>query len=460
MDIRRWLGALVVAVLPLGPAAAADRGAPDPVDCEGPAPAAAPGTNEFRARDAANMFCSEQRKLDQAQHPSSALPLPGASSTTERPTHDAYRQPSRHANVRFRFERLTVGGVAAELYRPCPTDTTVCPTLPAGLGRFDPPYPAVVVMHGLASNKENHWWASQPLAEAGYLVVAVDGTDRSVVTGALDWLNAPSNPFAAQIDTNRVGVAGHSLGGGNALSTQGDPRVSAIVAWDPCSGIPCGTAPALPNAAHVTPTLYQMADYTGWPGYPEPRSTVPGTLRSNGFASLRDRGVDTMVLTGRATTHLDWLARTRGNRLAESTWSYFNLAWFDRYLKGKLVLRDDEPASAQATERASRQAIARDAFDRLTAARFDASADRHNISQGFFDPVKAATSLDPLYGGNVPYTIAGRPVADRLSFYHRSVCFVSVPDYAAGDGGAGAAVAARADTTAAGDMRTTGCRPA
>ncbi len=81
-------------------------------------------------------------------------------------------------------------------------------------------------------------------------------------------------------------------------------RVSAIVAWDPCSSIPCRTAPALPEPDQLTPTPYQMADYTGWPGYPEPRSSVPGTLRTEGFAGLRHRGVDAMVVTGRATTHL------------------------------------------------------------------------------------------------------------------------------------------------------------
>lgn len=454
------MAALIVVAVPALPTSAyspAPAPVPDPVDCEGPAAPAEPGTNEFRQRDAANMFCAEQRKQDQAQHPNTPLPIP-AETVSERPSHDAYRQPSRHHNVRFRFQRLTIDGIAAEVYRPCPTSPTVCPSLPATLQRFDPPYPAVVVLHGLASNKENHWWASQPFAEAGYLVVAVDGTGDEV-DNALAWLNSPTNPLAPEIDTQRVGVAGHSLGGGNALGTQGDQRVSAIVAWDPCSSIPCGTAPALPNTAHLTPTLYEMAEYTGWPGYPEPKTAVPGTLRTLGFASLRGRGVDTMAVTGRATTHLDFISLTAGNRLAEAYQSYFNLAWFDRYLKGKLVLRGDEtPAQAEA-ERTARQAIARQAFDRLTTDRFDGSADRHNISQGFFDPALAAGSADPLYGGNVPYKIAGKPVADRLSFYHRSVCYISVPDYARGTGAPGGPVVSRADTTAEGDMRVSGCRP-
>jgi len=62
----------------------------------------------------------------------------------------------------------------------------------------------------------------------------------------------------------------------------------------------------------------------------------------------------------------------------------------------------------------------------LTASVFDGSADLHNISQGFFDPVKAATAADP-YGGNVPYSIDGMSVADRVSFYYLSKCNLSEP---------------------------------
>ena len=40
----------------------------------------------------------------------------------------------------------------------------------------------------------------------------------------------------------------------------------------------------------------------------------------------------------------------------------------------------------EAAERAYRQAQARDAFDRLTALKFDDSADIHNISMGWYDP--------------------------------------------------------------------------
>ena len=61
--------------------------------------------------------------------------------------------------------------------------------------------------------------------------------------------------------------------------------------------------------------------------------------------------------------------------------------------------------------------VARDALRRLTAtANFDESSDVHSIGTGFFDAQKAqgAASLE---AGNVPITIGGLPIRNRLSFY-------------------------------------------
>ncbi len=86
------------------------------------------------------------------------------------------------------------------------------------------------------------------------------------------------------------------------------------------------------------------------------------------------------------------------------------------------------------------------------------SADKHNISMGFWDPAKAEAAGDALFGGNVPYSIEGTWTLERLSPFYRIFCSVSVPDYVNGsDGRPGSAVAARADSGADGDMRLTGC---
>lgn len=373
-----------------------------PVDCAGPAPDAQPGTPEWTARDAGNMYCAEQRHLDQLMHPVVALPLPGG-------PYDAYREPSRNNNVRFRFQAMTIGGLAAEVYRPCAAGT--CANMPAGLRTFEPPYPAVIILHGGLSHKELHWWSSQPLAEAGYMVVAFDAANTSPTAGEadtmLDWLLSAGNPFREELDEERIGMAGHSAGGvvSSAFGQQ-DDRIAAVVSWDRAQS---GQMPAGLAIRH--PALFFFSDYncqqvpvcqpTQYQDPPNPDG--PGN-KGEDFTRLVAAGVDSMQIALRAALHLDFVpSELAGNRYAEGVVMYFTTAWFDRYLKGD-----------------------GGAYARLTASVFDGSADLHNISEGFFDPVKAAMAADP-YGGNVPYSIAGMPVADRVSFYYRSKCSLSVP---------------------------------
>lgn len=406
-----------------------------PLDCAGPAGDPAPDTAAWRARDAANMYCAQERHLDFVQHP---LAVAGSQS----PNNDPYRVPSRWNNVRFRFESVTIGGLSAEVYRPCRTLAAApsdCPSLPAGLERFAPPYPAVIIAHGGLSRKELHWWSSQPLAEAGYVVLAwkSSGTSPNVTEAQtmIDWLKQDPD-----VDSARIGIAGHSAGGVVVNNMLESPDLAAFVSWDRAqsSEIPSEVTPR-------RPILYFFADYNCQavpvcqpaPTASPPPVDGPGT-KGNDFMRVRAAGVDTMQIALRAALHLDFVpALLAGNRYTGSTVMHYTTAWFDRYLKGKLQ-GTESPA-----EKAARDAIAGDAFARLTATSFDSSADLHNIGQGFWDPLQAGTSGDPLYGGNVPYTIGGMPTADRMSFYYRSKCFLTVPG--------------TSDRIAADDIRTNGC---
>ena len=398
-----------------------------PVDCAGPVPEAQPGTLDWTIRDAGNMYCAEQRHLDQPLHPVVALPVPGI-------PYDAYREPSRNNGVRFRFQATTIAGLAAEVYRPCAAGT--CTNMPSGLGSFEPPYPAVIILHGGLSHKELHWWSSQPLAEAGYMVVAFDAQDTSPTAAeadsVLDWLLSDANPFRTELDADLIGIAGHSAGGvvSSALG-QEDDRVSAVVSWDRAQSGP------MPDDLVIRrPALFFFADYNCQRVpvcQPEPYQTPPNPdgpgNKGEDFTRVAAAGVDSMQIALRAALHLDFVpSELSGNRYVELVTMYYTTAWFDRYLKGA--------TDAQA---------AAGAYARLTAPVFGDSADRHNISQGFFDPAAAASAADP-YAGNVPYAIEGTPVADRLSFYYRSKCDLSVP------GSPGRAVSQ--------DIRALGCSPA
>jgi acetyl esterase/lipase len=423
----RPLLVLAAALAVLFPVAAGALGAPAvvPDPCLDRAPDAVPGTPEWAVRDAQNMACSEQRAVDAAARP------PFLAPGTPSPAQDPYRHPSLHDGTRFRFAETVVinrAGVElpTEVYRPCTAAS--CTGTPDGVQVADGPYPAVVIVHGGASNKKLHWWAAQSLAEHGYLSVVFDvaensggdhGTDAQDV---VDWLLSDRFPFAAEVDRQRVGIAGHSQGASTAsLLGQLDPRLKAVVAWDnltavspelwaddlgvdPPAGLPL-TTPALGIGAdyYFTPRPYAEA--------PEPAASNGEGGRGRGFRAhpkdlgyqeLRAAGVDTMLVVLRAANHLDFtpLHAQPASRYGEAVSTYYTLAWFDRYLRGLT-----EPD------------VARDAHERLVATEFDDSADVHSISAGTWDPER----------GNVPHLVEGLSVCDRLSFYYRSRASITEP---------------------------------
>ncbi|HEX9775119.1 MAG TPA: hypothetical protein VGB83_06030 [Actinomycetota bacterium] len=435
-----------------------------------------PGSEEWTQRDAEHVACTDQRDHDSRTNPMRNV---GTAFYGE----DMYRQPSRHDGVRFHFDHFNVLDIpdvpSTEVYRPCSNAPGDCPGLPAGLPRFDPPYPVVIVMHGVIAQNSHHRFNTQVFAEHGYMAVGVDGIGAGYAylgsgpnsqrcenaSDVLNWLGSEaSGVFGEQADLSRVALAGHSQGAGCALGYQGDPRVHAIIAWDG------GDSIAEDNCTGdnpCAPIMYQRTD--GGFATPSERTDYPSN-RDRGlatYASHTERGMDVFFFTARATVHTDWNGYgvgLAGNRYAELLFNYYNLAWLDRHLRGALVFDGGDVVTAggrtEAEERAFRQAVAQSAFDRLTARFFDDSADVHNVSMGYWDPELAATSGDPLYGGNVPYAIEGLETRDRFSPYFYHYCSVSVPDYVGGsDGSPGSAVAHRADTGPTGDMRFIGCPP-
>jgi dienelactone hydrolase len=434
-----------------------------------------PGSADWIARDDERLACAQQRDSDRRWHPVTP-------TTSARYGEDWYRQPVRFDERRFRYDYFPlgtgIGGVPAmEVYRPCSARS--CLNMEPGLERIEGPYPVVIIQHGAIAHMAHHRYNAQAFAEAGYLAITVNGTHP--VTGApnfasnpnagrvLDWLASPaSGQIGRDADLDRVGLTGHSMGGAAALSYQGDPRVHTLVLWDACAG-GCGESDLNDGIAAVNtsqPIMYQRTDgafsrpqNAARAGFPADRDRALA-----GYLGHREKGLDVFAINLRATSHIDWngsgTGSLAGNRLAELVINYYSIAWLDRHLQGRLVLDGDggvvpTHGRTEAQERVFRQAQAQDAFDRLTATRFDDSADRHNVSLGFYDPVQHVTSGDALYGGNVPYRIEGTYVTDRMAHDYRSFCSVSVPDYRRGVDGRRSV--ARADSGADGDMRHTGC---
>ncbi|HKP89894.1 MAG TPA: hypothetical protein VJT75_07950 [Thermoleophilaceae bacterium] len=299
--------------------------------------------------------------------------------------------------------------------------------MPAGLRRHGPRYPGVVIVHGGAASQEMYFWAAEALAEAGYMVLTfqIPEPDNSSsdfhyadARAALDYFLARPghrtragevNPRWAQLDRRRIGLAGHSAGGA-AVSRLGqeDRRVSALVSWDRAQS---STMPARLRIRR--PALFLVADYLCQQvpvcvpqpfcklqecHPPESFTSPPDRLgpgnKDEDFRRVRGAGVDSMKITLRAATHLDFTQFTpgTGSRYGAAVSLYYTLAWFDRYLRGT-----------------------RGGLQRLLARRFDRSADVHNVSGGTYD-----ASRDR----NVPAFIAGQAVRDRLSFEFRSAYYL------------------------------------
>ena len=409
--------ALVLAIL-LGAQAGAQV-LPDAFDCTGPAGEATPGTLAWEQRESANAYCATQRTLDIQTNPAfheAQATRPAANRRLV--AMDPFREPTLLHGSRFRFEEFSIFDaegkeLPAFLFLPCDAS---CAAIPVGLDSHDPPYPGVVIMHGGAANHEMYLWGAEGLAEAGYMVLTVNLEDRTdgghyeATKAGLDWLlstpsqpavDGSSNPHWADLDRARIGLAGHSAGG-VAVSRLGqeDPRVTAIASWDRAQSSP------MPEGLPLgTPALFFTADFQCQRVpvcLPERREARPDPLgpgnKDEDFQRLQAAKVDTMKIALRAATHLDFTewAPFNASRHGTVTTLYYTLAWFDRYLKGVGP---------------GRRPIATDALRRLTAGRFDDSADVHNISAGRWDPATMQ---------NLPARVSGQPVVDRLSFHFRS----------------------------------------
>lgn len=129
------------------------------------------------------------------------------------------------SRVEFRSGGLTISG---QLYLPDPV-------------QFTPPYPGVVVCHGIGSRKENQAGFDTYLAARGFAVLGFDfrghgSSQGRLDEGTLDDVQAALDFIAAQpqVDPNRLALRGSSMGGMFALRAAAiDKRVRAVAAIAP-----------------------------------------------------------------------------------------------------------------------------------------------------------------------------------------------------------------------------------
>ena len=205
------------------------------------------------------------------------------------------------------------------------------------------PYPVILALEGLNTNLAMYRWWHRVFADAGYLVFAIDysgqghseGTDDdrdayrvTDASRALSWLFEES-PVRDFVDTERVGVIGHSLGAITTLELQAvDDRFKAAVA-----GAPIHESASSFDSADI-PIMIQTGDHDG------PVAPVPflnPILTRTVYDKLE---ADRAMIVAEAASHA---LHTNYPILPTPTWSreitaIYSLAWMDYYL------RNDESA--------------------------------------------------------------------------------------------------------------------
>ena len=503
MKHTRWIALLGICTVCVISSDAAPALAATP-DCLGAAVSAQPGTAAWKQRESDNLYCSREGQLQAENSPAfiKATQMMVADSQELALTDDnewdpdPFRYPPLFwSGTRGRFlhiefpgpGRLTLAGfdvtrpfgwrdnlIYGQLLAPLPqcvrraTCPRGVPTHPAG------PYPAIVLQPGTAANANQLTFLGEELAEHGYvcLITSYFNSSAQNITALRAGLNymlsTPShpdadgyvNPLWQEIDPTRVGVIGHSQGGGSAAEVGfSDPRVKALVLLDPYF-LSLDHPPSLPSAPgqslgdasglaalQVTkkPTIIFSVDYTA--GFSGPYTSAPSPESRNYplYTKIAAIGADTMEVALRAATHQDLsqtviapglldylttgkippnpddplkiplprlLSETTGAKVgrpaytysldSQQVMAYYTLAWLNRYVAG---ISDPSLRTPSLRE--------------LIASHFDGSVDSSSIGTGTYDAAKAKTAGNVL-AGNVPIKLAGMSVANRLSFYYLS----------------------------------------
>lgn len=133
---------------------------------------------------------------------------------------------------------------------------------------FDAPMGGVVMVPGFRASQQNYEWWGPALASLGYAVMILDtntptdGLDarKNALIAGVNFLKAQNSndasPLSGKIDTSRMAIMGHSMGGGAALAAAAEigEAVQAVIPLSPYCCEPGGQFSADYSSLN-TPTL-------------------------------------------------------------------------------------------------------------------------------------------------------------------------------------------------------------
>jgi predicted dienelactone hydrolase len=177
---------------------------------------------------------------------------------------------------------------------------------------------------GSARNSGTGWNPEEPFQKAGGWTDATYRVRATDLKGLLDAVLREKTFQGVAIDSSRVGLAGHSLGGYTVLGLAGawpswkDGRIKAVLALSPY----CGPYLTRGNLSRLNvPVMYQ--------GGTLDLGITPFVRRTNGAYDLSTAPKYYVEFQGAG--HLAW---TNLNPKYQALIDTYSVAFFDRYLKG------------------------------------------------------------------------------------------------------------------------------
>ena len=219
---------------------------------------------------------------------------------------------------------------------------------PQGAG----PHPLVVMSPGFQMQRTQYASYGKHLATWGFVVVLTDYAESGFsidhariaadVPKVIDWALAQQT---LAVDGQRIATAGHSLGGKiSVFAATLDPRIKAVVAWDPVDSNNPSVAPE--KMASLTAAIAVVGETTNASGGFMPCAPMADNFQSF-YAAARPPA---LAMTINGADHMDWVddpscgvcgfctAGSAPNERARAASRRLDVAWLRRHLLGDMAM--------------------------------------------------------------------------------------------------------------------------
>ncbi|QTD56810.1 alpha/beta hydrolase family protein [Parasphingorhabdus cellanae] len=212
----------------------------------------------------------------------------------------------RELSVRFWYPAKTSDSKTAKyahIMRPPGKDPVTVSAngvaVPDATALVDEKYPLVLMSHGFGGWDTQFSNLAEQIASHGYIVASINHADmpidgirsfllsfgnvlvdrsldqRQILMQILADAQSGSQPYAAQIDTDNVGLIGYSMGGYGAIASAG---AFYDFANDPMANIPAAARTAMEEASQKPLPVKSLVTFAPWGGQPDSRAWTADSI--------------------------------------------------------------------------------------------------------------------------------------------------------------------------------------